>query len=64
MLAEDYLGSFLSYFDLWTGAFVAGLEESNTSVSSFVLVLLSSMASILNLFTRSNQDILFTSYSI
>ena len=38
-------------------------REGGMSVGSFVLVLLSSMASTLNLFTRSDQGALFTNHS-
>ena len=38
-------------------------KEGGMSVGSFVLVLLSSMASTLNLFTRSDQGALFTNHS-
>ena len=64
-LAESYLGSFLSYFGLWMRALVLGSErESSMSVGLFVLILLSSMASTLNLFTRSDQGTLFSGHSI
>ena len=55
MLAESCLGSFLSYFGLWTGALVSGLErKGGASIGSSILVLLSSTASTLNLFTGND----------
>jgi len=54
-LVESHLGSLLSYFGLQTGALVLGSKgESDVSMGSFVLVLLSSIASTLNLFTRND----------
>ena len=63
-LVESHLGSFFSHFGLQTGTLVLGLEgERGMSISSSVLVLLFSMASILNLFTKSNWGILYTKSS-
>ena len=55
ILAESCLGSFLSYFGLWTGALVSGLEgKGSMSMGLSMLVLLFSIASTLNLFTRND----------
>jgi len=60
VLAESCLGSLFSHFGFHGRTFLSGVEGWDVSIGSQISVLTSSMFNTVNLFTKSNQGILFT----
>jgi len=63
VLVESHLGSLFSYFGSQDRAFLSGVKVTDASIGLLVFILISSTFNTANLFTNSNQGILFTSHA-
>ena len=64
ILIESCFGSFFFHFSFWTTGLTVEKEGRSITIGLYILVLDSSMLSIQNLFTKSNQNTLFADYII
>ena len=64
VLAESHLDSLFFHFGFWGRAFLSRVEIMDVSIGSLVSVLVSSAFNTVNLFTDSNQGILFTGHAV
>jgi len=62
VLIESCFGSLFFHFSFWTTGLTVEKEKRSITIGLYVLVLDSSMLSMQNLFTESNQNILFADY--